>query len=134
MRRCLKRCLQHDFTRTSPLFNHFFKFLESGMEINFNTKMSQYIIYLSCFLAIVCQVNCATKTACTIERVQLRFDLEGVSNDLVSSIPSLCTTEYNFLSGMILSAFKLQINLRRNREEIIVSYHIQKQFDSIYVQ
>ena len=93
------------------------------MEINFNTKMSQYILYLSCFLAIVCQVKCATKTACTIERVQLRLDLEGVSNDLVRSIPSLCTTEYNFLSGMIISDFKLQINLRRNCVEIIVSHH-----------
>ena len=55
------------------------------MEINFNSKMSQFIIYLSCFLAIVCQVKCATKTACTNERIQLRLDLETVSGDLVSS-------------------------------------------------
>ena len=60
-------------------------FLFSAMEINFNSKMSQFIIYLSCFLAIVCQVKCATKTACTNERIQLRLDLEAVSGDLVSS-------------------------------------------------
>ena len=50
-------------------------------------KMSQFIIYLSCVLAaMVCQAQCATKTLCTNERVDLRNEVVMSYGELVSSI------------------------------------------------
>ena len=47
--------------------------------------MSQFIIiYLSCVLAMVCQIQCATKILCSNERAELRNEVVMSYGDLVS--------------------------------------------------